>query len=219
MSTEFSKGKRRVRPLRAGRPPSPAVAALAAPHRDPRTGQWRSGNPGGRLRQLKALEVTEAESLLALPIDQVAPWLRPHLGEAQEHVQELVDALGTSPPAELVALCADEARARLFARACATEGARLGCSPAEARAWREEARAWLRESRQIVLTRKAVERERADGGSDEDELRRRQAAFQRQLAERQRTATTRPADASSSATTTNGASHPNGAPAGAEGAR
>jgi hypothetical protein len=99
-----------------------------------------------------------AESLLRLGADTVAPWLRPHLGDAQRHVQALIDALPVVTD-ELVGLCADEARARLFASACATEGARVDCDAETARAWRQEAREWQREARQVVLTRRAVQRD------------------------------------------------------------
>lgn len=155
---ETSHGKPRPRALRPDRPPSPAVAALAAPFQDPKTKRFVAGNPGGKLKQLKRLEVTTAESLLKLEADKVAPWLRPHLADAQRHVQALIDALPT-PSDELVGLCADEARARLFASACATQGAEAACDAETARAWRQEAREWIREARQVVLTRRAVVRE------------------------------------------------------------
>lgn len=113
----------------------------------------------------------------------MASWLRAHLIAAQAHAQALVDSLPAATE-ELVGLCADEARARLMASACMTEGSREDCPPKVAREWREEARAWAREVRQTVLTRKAVARETPaeDFASD---LRQRQAAFQKQLSERQ----------------------------------
>ena len=155
---ETSHGKKRPRPLRRDRMPSTAAAELAAPYRDPSTGRFGAGNPGGRLRQVAALAKVEAASLLRLPAEHVAPFLRPHLGDAQRHVQALVDALPV-PTDELIALCGDEARARLMAAACAAEGARETCTPDEARAWRQEAREWSREVRQTLLTRKAIERD------------------------------------------------------------
>lgn len=158
MAAEVSHGKLRVRPLRADRMPKSAAAEAAAPYRDPRTGRFTAGNPGGRLRQLGALARVEAESLLRLLPADVAPWLRGHLADAQAHVQRLIDAL-PNPTDELVALCGDEAKARMLAAAALTEGSREGCDPATARAWREEARSWMREVRQVVLTRMAVARE------------------------------------------------------------
>lgn len=162
---ETSHGKRRPRPLRAGRPPSPAVSALAAPFRDPVTGYFTGGNPGGKLKQLAALARVTAESLLRLEPAHVAPWLRPHLSEAQAHCQRLVDALPAKTD-ELLSLCGDEARAGMFSVACLSEGAREGCTPDEAREWRKEGREWMREARQVVLTRKALARDiqPADGG-------------------------------------------------------
>lgn len=165
MSVEISQGKPRPRPLRKDRMPKSAAAELAAPFRDPKTGYFTAGNPGGRLRQVAALGKLEAESLLRLASDAVASFLRPHLSQAQDHAQALVNALPVAS-AELVALCGDEAKARLMASACLTEGAREECTPAEARAWREEARSWLREARQIVLTRKALARDIPPAPSD-----------------------------------------------------
>jgi hypothetical protein len=170
---DISHGRPRPRPGRRDRQkPSPDVAALAAPHQDPKTGRWLAGNPGARLRQLKRLADVEAASLLALRSDDVAPWLRPHLSRAQDHVQSLVDGLGEMQrdDAELVSMCGDEGKARLMLNAALTEGARVGCSAAEARRWREEARAWLREVRQVVLTRKAVQREVAAHPPDAGKL-------------------------------------------------
>jgi hypothetical protein len=138
--------------------PRSAAAELAAPYRDPKTGRFGAGNPGARLRQVAALGRAEAESLLRLPVDEVAPWLRSHLETAQRHAQQLVDSLAVPTP-ELVALCGDEAKCRLLAAACLTEGSRVGCDPKSAAAWREESRAWLREARQCVLTRKGVARD------------------------------------------------------------
>lgn len=135
-----------------------AAAALAAPHRDPSSGRFCPGNPGGRLRQVAALGREQAESLLRLAIDDVAPWLRPHLQAAQQHAQQLVDALAVTSP-ELVALCGDEAKARLLAAACLTEGSRVDCPRETSAEWREEARAWLREARQIALTRRGLARD------------------------------------------------------------
>lgn len=155
---ERSHGKPRPRTPRADRIPRSAAAVLAAPHRDPATGRWKSGNPGARLRQVAALGRAEAESLLRLPVDDVAPWLRPHLQDAQRHAQQLVDSLQVAS-AELVALAGDEAKARLLAAACFTEGARVGCDPETAAAWRKEAREWLREARQSALTRKGLARD------------------------------------------------------------
>lgn len=152
---EISHGKPRTRPLRKDRMPKTAAAALAAPYRDPKTGRFGAGNPGGRLRQVAALARVTADSLLRLAVPDVAPWLRGHLQDAQRHAQALIDTLPSATD-ELVGLCADEARARLMATACLTEGARSECTPAQAREWREEARSWMREVRQIVLTRRAV---------------------------------------------------------------
>jgi len=158
-TTDTSHGKRRPRALRLDRhKPNPDVAALAAPFKDPTTGQFTAGNPGGRLRQLAALARVTAESLLRLEPAQVAPWLRTHLIEAQAHCQRLVDALPAKTD-ELLSLCGDEARAGMFAVACLTEGARDGIDAETARAWREEGRAWMREARQTVLTRKAIARD------------------------------------------------------------
>ena len=111
-TTEVSHGKRRPRALRVGRvkPTSPA-AALAAPFQDPVTKQFLPGNPGGKLKQAAALANVEAESLLRLPVDSVAPWLRGHLARAQGHVQKLVESLPAQTE-ELVGLCGDEAKAR-----------------------------------------------------------------------------------------------------------
>lgn len=157
---EVQQGKPRVRGPRQDRLPTQALAALAAPVRDPVTGRWLAGNPGGRLRQAKALGRIEAESLLHLHPDAVAPWLRPHLVVAQEYVQRLVDRLGPAcDDDELVALAGDVGKARLMAGACMTEGAKTECSPGEASAWREEARAWMREVRQSVLLFRAAKRE------------------------------------------------------------
>ncbi|HEY0464996.1 MAG TPA: hypothetical protein VGC79_12335 [Polyangiaceae bacterium] len=50
-----------------------AAAELAAPFRDPKTGHFTAGNPGGRLRQVAALDKLEAQSLLRLSADVVAP--------------------------------------------------------------------------------------------------------------------------------------------------
>lgn len=155
---ENSHGKARPRTPRTDRLPRTAAAALAAPYRDPRTGRFGPGNPGARLRQVAALGRAEAESLLRLPADSVAPWLRPHLPDAQRHAQQLIDGLAVATP-ELVALCGDEAKARLLAAACLTEGARLDCDAETAAAWREESRAWMREARQSVLTRRGIAKE------------------------------------------------------------
>jgi hypothetical protein len=157
-TTDVSHGKRRPRALRPDRMPKRPAAELAAPYRDPATGQFGPGNPGGRLRQLAAIAKAEAEGLLSLPMASVAPWLRPHLLAAQTHAQRLVDAL-LVPTDELVALCGDEAKARMLSNAALTEGAREDCPPDIAFAWRKEAREWMREARQVVLTRKAVARE------------------------------------------------------------
>jgi len=158
MSIEISHGKPRPRGLRHDRAPKTPAAVAAAPYRDPKTGHFGSGNPGGRLRQLAALGRAEAESLLRLPVESVAPWLRSHLADAQEHAQRLVDALPIVTD-ELVALCGDEAKARLMAGAALTEGARESCSSELAFEWRNEARAWMREARQVVLCRRAVIRD------------------------------------------------------------
>ena len=159
MSTvETSHDKPRPRPMRPDRAPSAPLADLAAPVRDPQTGRWLPQNPGGRLRMIAALGKAEAESLLRLEASAVAPWLRPHLSAAQAHAQGLVDAL-VVPTAELVALCGDEAKARLMAAAALSEGAREGTDAKTAAAWREEARAWMREARQTVLTRSAIARQ------------------------------------------------------------
>jgi hypothetical protein len=182
---EMQKGKVRPRALRADRPPKSPAAVLAAPFRDPQTGHFTAGNPGGRLRQVAALARFEAESLLALTTEAVAPFLRPHLAKAQSHVQELIDAL-PAKSAELVALCALEAKCILLANACVTEGARAGLTADEAKAWRGESREWMREFRQFVLTRKAIARDTHAEDDDQADLRRRQAEYQRQLAERQK---------------------------------
>lgn len=167
-TAEMSHGKRRPRPLRVGRvKPTSASAALAAPFKDPATGRFTAGNPGGRLRQLAALGKLEAESLLRLSPDSVAPWLRPHLSGAQSFVQQLVDNL-PARTAELVALAGDEGKARLMAAAALTEGSRDGVDPKAAREWRDEARHWMREARQVVLTRKAIERETPTGAGPAD---------------------------------------------------
>ena len=155
--TEMQQGKKRPRSMRKDRPPTSPAAVLAAPYRDPVTGRFGAGNPGGRLRQVAVLAQVEARSLLRLPADSVAPWLRPHLADSQRHVQALVDALPVATD-ELVALCGDEGRARLFASACASEGSRQGDTEA-AREWRKESREWAREARQVVLTRRAVIRD------------------------------------------------------------
>jgi len=162
VTLETSHGKVRPRPARVDRLPRSPAAELAAPYRDPRTGRFGAGNPGGRLRQVAALGRAEAESLLRLPLESVAPWLRAHLQAAQQHAQALVDALPVAS-AELVALCGDEAKARLLANAALTEGARSGCSVDDARAWREEARAWLREARQSAITRKGLAKDSEHG--------------------------------------------------------
>lgn len=152
---ETSQSKLRPRGLRKDRLPKSPAAEAAAPFKDPQNGRFTAGNPGGRLRQLAALARVTAGSLLKLESPEVAPWLRPHLLDAQRHVQALIDALPAATD-ELVALCADEARARLMISACTTEGAREQCDAKTAREWREEARLWMREARQIVLTRKAI---------------------------------------------------------------
>jgi hypothetical protein len=64
-----------------------------------------------------------------------------------------MDALPTLDE-ELVGLCADEARARLMARAALAQGCHGECPPDVAAAWRKESREWSREVRQIFLTRK-----------------------------------------------------------------
>lgn len=179
---ETSQGKPRPRPLRKDRMPKTPASAAAAPYRDPKTGKFGAGNPGGRLRQLAALARFEAESLLALAPDAVAPWLRPHLGKAQNHVQALVDAL-PAQTAELVALCALEAKSLLLANAAVTEGARTDTPPAVAKAWREEARAWMRELRQFALTRKAIARDVEPPDPAEQAMAQAKADFQRRLME------------------------------------
>lgn len=176
--TGTSHGKVRPRTPRADRyrPTTPA-AELAAPYRDPTTGRFGAGNPGGRLRQAAALGKLEAESLLRLPVTAVAPWLRPHLADAQAFVQGLVDAL-PAKTGELVALCGDEAKARLFASAALSEGSREGIDPETAAAWRKEAREWMREARQTVLTRKAIARDTPPEATDRDD----ESAFTRKPA-------------------------------------
>ena len=146
---ETSKGRRRPRlPIRPGRPPSPASAVGAAPVNDPVTGHFLPQNPGARLRQIAAIGRATAESLLRLPVDSVAPWLRPHLSAAQDHAQRLVDALPAQTE-ELIGLVGDLARCRLLAAACVTEGAREECTPDEGREWRDESRQWMKEARAI----------------------------------------------------------------------
>lgn len=167
MTVETSQGKPRPRPTRPDRAPSGALADLAGPVRDPQTGRWTPGNPGARLRMIAALGRAEAESLLRLDPASVAPWLRPHLADAQAHAQALVDALPVHS-AELVALCGDEAKARLMAAAALTEGAREGTDSKEAAAWREEARGWMREARQVVLTRNAIARQTIPTRDEDD---------------------------------------------------
>lgn len=160
MSTiERQQGELRPRTPRADRMPKTPAAELAAPHRDPATGRWKQGNPGSRIRQLAALGRAEAQSLLRLAPDSVAPWLRSHLQSAQQHVQELVNAMGPRPPAELVALAGDEGKARLMANAALTEGSREGTDAKTAREWREEAMKWFREARQSALVRKGLARD------------------------------------------------------------
>lgn len=180
MSIEVSQGKPRPRGTRPDRSPATPVADLAAPVRNPQTGRWSPGNPGARLRMIAALGKAEAESLLRLDPASVAPWLRPHVTEAQEHAQALVDALHVHT-AELVALCGDEAKARLMAAAALSEGAREGTDPKTAAAWREESRAWMREARQIVLTRNAIARQTpAPTGEDDISRLRREFAAKRE---------------------------------------
>lgn len=190
-TVETSHGRLYPRTPRKDRLPKTPAAEAAAPHKDPATGRWLPGNPGSRLRQLAAIGRQEAESLLRLPVETVAPWLRAHLERAQRHAQELVDAL-PAHTAELVALCGDEAKARLMAAAALTEGAREDCPPPVAREWREEARAWMREVRQIVLTRKGLMRdvEPADTGDPHEELRRIHEAERRERERRQLAAKT-----------------------------
>lgn len=186
--TERSHG--RVRPrssIRRDRPPKSPTAVAAAPVNDPVTGRFLPDNPGARLRQMAALARATAESLLRLPVDSVASWLRPHLRAAQAHAQRLCDAL-PSQSEELLGLVGDLARARLMATAAITEGAREDCDPATAAEWRSEARAWLKESRALTLTLRAIAKDTASDDNDEQaDLRRRQAEFQRQLSERQLT--------------------------------
>jgi hypothetical protein len=157
-TVEMQQGKRRPRVPRKDRTPTSPAAALAAPFKDPSNGQFTAGNPGGRMRQVAALAKVTAASLLRLPADSVAPWLRPHLIAAQDHTQALVDGLPVATD-EVVGLCGDEGRARLFASACAAEGARADTDAETSRAWRQESREWAREVRQTLLTRKAVIRD------------------------------------------------------------
>jgi hypothetical protein len=158
VTIEVSHGKPRPRPARLDRPPTTDLAGLAGPVRNPEDGRFVAGNPGGRLRQFRALARAESESLLRLTTDQVAPWLRGHLADAQDHAQRLIDALPVQDE-ELLGLCADEARARLMSRAALAEGCRDGADPEIAREWRKESREWSREARQIFLTRKAALRD------------------------------------------------------------
>ncbi len=165
VSVERSHGKPRPRGPRTDRrraSPTTSLAAQAGPVQDPKTGRFVPGNPGGRLRQARAIARAEAESLLRLAPEAVAPWLRGHLHAAQVHAQELVDSLGDRPDVELVALAGDVAKARLMAAACLTEGGKGACTPDEARAWRDEAKAWAREVRQSVLVFRAAKRETAE---------------------------------------------------------
>jgi len=168
---EVSHGVPRPRPARLDKPPTTDLAALAGPVRDPENGQFVPGNPGGRLRQFKALAKAESESLLRLRPDEVIPWLRGHLQDAQEHAQRLMDALPTLDE-ELVGLCADEARARLMARAAMAEGCRDGTPLETAREWRKESREWSREARQVFLTRKAALRDLAEQPPTDDPMHR-----------------------------------------------
>ncbi len=158
-TTDKSHGKVRPRALRLDRyKPTTAAAEAAAPFRNPANGRFGAGNPGGRLRQIAALGKLEAESLLRLKPDAVAPWLRAHLADAQRYVQGLVDAL-PAKTSELLALCGDEAKARLLANAALSEGSREGVDAETSTAWRKESREWMREARQTVLTRKAIARD------------------------------------------------------------
>ena len=158
-TTDKSHGKVRPRVLRLDRyKPSTPASEAAAPYRDPSNGRFGAGNPGGRLRQIAALGKLEAESLLRLKPDAVAPWLRGQLADAQRYVQGLVDSLPVKT-SELLALCGDEAKARLLANAALSEGSREGVGSETAAAWRKESREWMREARQTVLTRKAIARD------------------------------------------------------------
>jgi hypothetical protein len=186
--TEQSHGRHRVRSaIRRDRPPKNPTAVAAAPVNDPVTGRFVPENPGGRLRQLAAIAKATSESLLRLPVDSVASWLRPHLKAAQDHAQRLCDAL-PAPTEELIGLVGDLARARLMATAAVTEGAREECDPATAAEWRSEARAWMKEARALTLTLRAIAKDTAsDDNNEQADLRRRQAEFQHQLAQRQLT--------------------------------
>jgi hypothetical protein len=165
-TTGTSHGKVRPRTPRPDRynPTTPAAEA-AAPFRDPSNGRFGAGNPGGRLRQIAALGKLEAESLLRLKPDAVAPFLRGHLADAQRYVQGLVDTL-PAQTSELLALCGDEAKARLLGNAALSEGSREGVDAETAAAWRKEAREWMREARQTVLTRKAVAKDTTAGNAE-----------------------------------------------------
>jgi hypothetical protein len=184
MPIENSEGELRPQNYRPDELPTPPVAALAAPIRDPHSGQFVPGNPGGRLRQLKALSEARAGELIALDPAKVAPWLRPHVAAAQDHARALVAELVVQSE-RLNALVLDFARVRFLAQAALAEGAREDCDPETSAKWREEALRWLREVRQLTLTVTGLEREEArlraiqPGADDDLERRVREAAKRR----------------------------------------
>ncbi len=183
---EMSHGRRRPRAsIRRDRPPKSLVSVIAGRLNDPKTGRFVPENDGARYRQERALARHTAESILRLPVSEVAGWLKPHLSAAQAHCQALCDLLPVYSE-ELLGLCGDLARARLFATACASEGSREGTDPKLSREWLTESHRWVKEARAISLTLRSLSRDTQPEANDEQaDLRRRQAAFQAELARRQ----------------------------------
>lgn len=174
---ERSHGKLRVRAT-ADRLPEPPASGLAAPDRDPTTGQFQPGNTASRRRKIKRL----AKSLPWLKPADAEEWLRPFLVAAKSHAVDLLADVADHGP--VVAGVAEElALARVVARALIAEGARKGGDPKAL----NDARQWMREARQFALTLSHLVRGH-DGGNleDEDDVAARRRAFQRQLAEEQR---------------------------------
>ena len=93
MPTALPNCQRQLRWPRKDRLPKSPGAEAAAPFKVRRMVGSPPATQRGRLRQLAALARVTAGSLLKLESPEVAPWLRPHLLDAQRHVQALIDAL------------------------------------------------------------------------------------------------------------------------------
>lgn len=182
---EVSHDKRRPRNFAAGDLPEPLDTA---PQQDPTTKQFLPGNDLWRRRLQKRVEA-EARKLPHLSPDKASEQLAPFVVWALGHMSDLVG--GAAMDANEVALAEELTIVRAVLR---FEASQFFAGVPKAG---ERLRFWLRDARQQALAFEGITRLPSGSDGDDDDvsqLRRKQADFQRRLADRQRHANERTDD-------------------------